>query len=62
MRTKETQIWHTVFPSRGRKGAVRVLVTCLFTLVATAYAQPPVKLTLDQAIDLALKHNHTRCV
>jgi cobalt-zinc-cadmium efflux system outer membrane protein len=28
-------------------------------LVSAAFAQGPVRLTLDQAIDLALKHNHT---
>lgn len=28
-------------------------------LAAAAFAQAPVKITLDQAIDLALKHNHT---
>ena len=32
---------------------------CLFGLVSSATAQGPVKLTLDQAIGLALKHNHT---
>jgi cobalt-zinc-cadmium efflux system outer membrane protein len=28
-------------------------------LVSAAFAQSPIRLTLDQAIDLALKHNHT---
>jgi cobalt-zinc-cadmium efflux system outer membrane protein len=30
----------------------------LCAFVSTAYAQAPVKITLDQAIDMALKHNH----
>ena len=33
---------------------------CVFgCLVSAAFAQGPARLTLDQAIDLALKHNHT---
>jgi len=31
----------------------------LCAFVSAAYAQTPVKITLDQAIDMALKHNHT---
>ena len=34
-------------------------VVAIFGPVDSAFAQAPVRITLDQAIDLALKHNHT---
>lgn len=40
-------------------GKAQFVVASMFGLVSAAFAQGPVRLTLDQAIDLALKHNHT---
>lgn len=34
-------------------------VLCSFGLVGVAHAQAPVRITLDQAIDLAIAHNHS---
>ena len=36
-----------------------IAVGCLVGLISTAFAQGPVKLTLDQALEMAIKHNHT---
>jgi cobalt-zinc-cadmium efflux system outer membrane protein len=46
-------------PRRGHSTTAALVCALLLAVVSTAYAQPPVRLTLDQAIDLALKHNHT---
>ncbi|MEI9971802.1 MAG: TolC family protein [Ignavibacteriota bacterium] len=37
---------------------VAVVFLCLLGLVSAMFAQGPVRLTLEQAIDMALKHNH----
>ena len=42
---------------RHKRGVMAALF--LFILASTTFAQTPVKITLDQAIDMALKHNHT---
>jgi len=41
-----------------RKQAVRAVLVLVATF-GVAYAQAPVRITLDQAIDLAIAHNHT---
>ena len=43
---------------RQQKSAVATIWIC-FTLIGAASAQAPTRITLDQAIDLAISHNHT---
>src|SRR5580700_8062783 len=39
--------------------SVNVVVFSSLALVDSAFAQGPVRITLDQAIEMALRHNHT---
>ena len=44
---------------KGCRTIVVAAVVLSSLALHSAFAQAPVKITLDQAIDLALKHNHT---
>lgn len=43
---------------RHEKYAVRAIL-CSWAMLGIAYGQAPVRITLDQAVDLAIAHNHT---
>jgi cobalt-zinc-cadmium efflux system outer membrane protein len=44
---------------RSERPPVVLAAVCILGLASAAFAQGPVKITLDQAIDMAIKHNHT---
>src|ERR1700689_4532674 len=51
---------HVMLPMRKiRNTLAAAVVLCCCVLADKAFAQGPVKITLEQAIQLALQHNHT---